>query len=203
MRFLLCLAPFLFSSFVFADTLAITYGASGKEKIPEVAKLSDLELKRIGTGIRQKRVLINFNVYRASLLASNPAQFSRVVEGSAALESLKNIDTYALHLQFFRNVSSADVLKSFNESLSKNSVKDGPALTQFKEAIGKGGDIKEGNIINLVVDNKKGILLCEQGKSKVEIKGDAQFFRDIFSMWLGETTDVGLKNLKKALITGQ
>lgn len=202
MKVMLCLGTLLMLSNAFAGALKVNYMAGDKSEIPVAATLNSTTLERLGTGIRQKRVLINLDIYRATLFASHPKLFSRSLEGKVALNSLRKSDAYALHLQFLRDVSAKDVVNSFNEALSKNGVKESPALKDFRDAIIKGGDLKKGSSINLSVDNQKGILECEQGRALVEVKGDPESFLDIFSIWLGEKGDLGLSNLKKSLVNG-
>ena len=68
--------------------------------------------------------------------------------------------------------------------------------------IRNGGDVKDGDLVNISVDREKGVLICEQGKNVVEIKGEAAFFRDVFSIWLGKPADSGLASLREKLIKG-
>lgn len=201
MRIMLCLGTLMVLTNAFAGTLKISY-ANDKKEIPVAATLNATPLERLGTGIRKKRIVINFDVYRATLFASHPKRFSRSLEGRVALDSLKVSDAYALHLQFLRDVSAKDVIKSFNEALSENGIKESPGLKDFRDAIIQGGDLKKGSSMSLSVDNQKGILECEHGKALIEVKGDVGSLLDIFSIWLGEKGDIGVQNLKKALISG-
>jgi predicted NAD/FAD-dependent oxidoreductase len=179
-----------------------TYETVGSEKIPSAAKLDDIALSKVGSGIRQKRMILNFDVYRATLLASNATTFSRDTKGNAALDSLMDMKAAALSLQFMRDLSATKILESFEAALKTNDVKDSPALAQFKSAIQNGGDAVTGQTVTLSFNADKGVLTCEMAKNKVEIKGDAKFFKDIFSIWLGKPADSGLGKLRDALIKG-
>jgi hypothetical protein len=172
----------------------------GKEKIPLTATLNGTALKRVGTGIRQKRVLINLNVYRASLFLSNPASFVKKLDGVLALSSIRDMDAYALNMQFLRSVEAKVILSSFNEALKLNDAKESPALELFRKAIEGAGNIKEGESVRISVDTKQGLMTYEKGNFVAEIKGDKNFFADIFAIWLGKTNESNLAILRKALI---
>lgn len=203
MKRLTLLGLILCTSTAFAGSLTVTESeAVGKEEIPTAALLNGIPLKRVGTGVRQKKILfIGVDVYRATLFASEPS-FSRDPKGSAALDSLQSMKARAIQLRMLRSLSSEDILKSFEAALQENGVKDSPSLFEFKKAIKNGGDIASGDLVTLSVDNEKNLLICEQGKSKTEIKGDAKLFRDVFSIWLGKPADSGLANLRETLIKG-
>jgi hypothetical protein len=184
-----------------ADLLTINESETIKsEQIPKLATLGAVSLTRTGSSIRQKKVLfIPFDVYRASLFVSDLTKFSRNTENTIALDSLQNMTALALVLDFKRSVSGKDMAASFTESLSKNNIKDSPALTQFKTEIQNGGDVAAGQrVVISAKDNS--IITLELGKKQIEIKGDAEFIRAIFSIWLGVSTDDGLKNLREKLI---
>ncbi len=190
----LFLAQLAFSSFTVPEFETI-----GDEKIPKVATLNGVALTRVGTGIREKKILfIPIAVYRATLFASD--SISQGVKGTAALDALIALKAYALQLKFVRAVSAKDIWQSFETALKANDVKDSAALAEFKKAVKEGGDIAVGEHVTLSVDTQKAILSLEQGKNRVAIKGDPKFFREVFSIWLGKPADAGLKALRKSLI---
>lgn len=201
----LILSLFLAAHTAWSGPLSVSsYETKDGEQIPSVAKLDELTLSKVGSGVRNKKValVLNFDVYRATLMVSDAAKYARDTSGSAALDSVVGMKGAALSLRFMREVSAADILKSFETALNENSVKDSPALAEFKKAIQNGGDAIKGQNVNLSVNTEKGVLTCEMAKNKVEVKGSQQFFRDIFSIWLGKPADGGLGKLRDALIKG-
>lgn len=182
------------------DLLKVTDSDALKnEQIPKSATFGTHTLTRAGTGIRKKMLFVD--VYRATLLVADSAKFSRKTEGNAALDSLSTMAAVALVLDFKRGVSAKDVANSFDTAFKANNIKDSPALIQFKKSVEEAGDVAKGQRLSLAA--VKGTLTCELGKKIVEIKGDAQFIRDVFSIWLGTPVDGGLKSLREALISGK
>lgn len=186
-----------------ADSLTITaFDTVKKEQIPKSATFGSQSLTRTGTGIRQKKVVfIGVDVYRATLFVSDITKFVRKTDGMLALDSLSAMPVTALVLDFKRSVSGKDIANSFETALKKNGVKDSPAITQFKNAVRDGGDVVDGQ--RVMLSASKGTLTCEFDKKTVRIEGDAQFIRDVFSIWLGTPADDGLKALRDMLILGK
>lgn len=174
----------------------------GNENVPSYALFAGQKLDRLGTAIRKKKVIfVDVNVYRANLFGSS-ALFVRNAAGNVALDSLQAMPIRVLQLKFLRGVNADDIWKSFEAALKKNSVKESPMLTKFKEAIKQGGNVKEGDSVTLTVNKEKGTLICEQGKTRVEIPGNDQFFREVFSIWFGQPADAGLGTMRNAIISG-
>ena len=203
MKKVIVIAACLLTSYAFAGALNITeYEGEKSSQTPKTAKLNDIELKKIGSGVRVKKVLfLGFDVYQATLMGSDDS-FLRDTKETRALDSLQGMKAAAIHLKLMRSLSANDIVKSFETALIENNVKDSPALTQFKEAIKNGGAMSEGDVVSISMDKEKGVLICEQGKTVTEIKGDAKLFRDVFSIWLGKTGDSGLTALREKLIMG-
>lgn len=169
------------------------------EQIPKSASFGAQTLTRTGSGMRKKYIFAK--VYRATLLVSDSAKFSKKTEGTVALDSLSAMSAVSLVLDFKRNIAAKEVASSFDAALKKNKINDSPALIQFKTTVSEGGDVVEGQRVTLSAT--KDTLTCEWGKKIVEIKGDAKFIRDVFSIWLGIPVDDGLKKLREALISGK
>lgn len=173
------------------------------QKIPKTATLGTTVLKRVGTGIRQKKVLfVNVNVYRATLFAPGP-----LTSPDPKLTPLDVLVTKpcALQLNLLRALSAADILKSFEAALKINDVKDSPALSQFKTAIKNGGNVAKGQNVTISIDiTDKGdaVLTVEQGSNITEIKGNHQLAKDVLSIWFGKPADAGLAALKEQLTKG-
>lgn len=192
--FLVC---FLLANLAIAGSFEVTS--------PTTAALDGISMTRIGSGIRQKTVLlfVTVDVYRASLFASDPSHFVRNIDYIYALNSMQNMDARAIELHMLRDLSAQDVSSGFNEALKANGVRSSKPLTEFLQAVSNSGDVKNGETIVIGVDNKKGVLILEQGEKHIEIKGNPDFFRQIFAIWLGKPADPGLSNLKNALILGK
>lgn len=174
----------------------------GNERVALTAKLDQIPLQRLGTGIRSKTVVIvSVNVYRAVLFGSDP-QFVRNEEGTLALDSLQHMQARAMHLTLLRDLTAKQIAEGFEASLKENNVTDSEAMRAFRSAVLEGGDVKKGDTVSVAVDRARRVLVCQQGQRHFEIAGDDTFFRDVFSIWLGKWADSGLQNLRTKLIMG-
>src|SRR5438874_13543757 len=99
MKKFLILAVLLSAQFAMALVVTEFETVEG-DKIPKTATLDTIALSKVGTGIREKNAFLGImvNVYRASLLASEPAKFSRDANQRVALDSLLAMDAFALQL---------------------------------------------------------------------------------------------------------
>ncbi|HXW54010.1 MAG TPA: chalcone isomerase family protein [Myxococcota bacterium] len=184
-------------------TFKITeFETTKSERIPKAAMFGTQVLSRTGTGLRQKKFLfVPIDIYRATLLVSDIKKFLRKDEASLALDSLSSIATVVLVLDFKDDFSASKIAAGFETALKTNNVKETKPIKQFKTVITEGGDVKKGDQISLIASN--GNLSCQWANKTLEIKGDAQFIRDIFSIWLGIPADSELKTLKTSLILGK
>lgn len=177
------------------------------DQIPKTATIGNITLNKMGSGLREKSILMGFTsvyVYRATLLAAETkeAVFSRDVTEKKALDSLLAMKAFALQLFFKRDLDSNTVVNGFAEALNANGVEDYEQITQFKSELIKLGQIKTGETITLVANPKTGTLTAFYGDKRIEIKGDKKFVGDIFSIWLGTPADDYLGVLKIKLISG-
>jgi hypothetical protein len=154
----------------------------------------------IGAGVRTKFM---FSVYVAQLYSSDASTFVR--KDDKALESLDKGRSLVMSLTFVRDVSANDVQKGFRDALLKNDVNlNDPAITQFLAAVKNGGDADDGKSF-VVATNKMAdgteTLVYEDTKGKVtSIAAPAGTSKSIMSIWLGESADGGLEDLKTAII---
>lgn len=197
--------PFLLSA-QFSMALVVTeFEMVEGDKIPKAATLDAIAISKVGTGIREKNAFlgIKVNVYRASLLAAEPAKFSRDANNRVALDSLLAMDAFALQLLLKRDVSAEDMVVGFETALKENGVADSPALMIFKTKLRGAGNIAAGQTVTITVNRKTNTLKAEHAQTKIEIKGDDKLFGDIFSIWLGKPADAELGTLKAKIISGK
>lgn len=197
--------PFLLSV-QFAMALVVTeFETTEGDKIPKAATLDTIAMSKVGTGIREKDVFLGIkaNVYRATLLASDPAKFSRDANQRVALDSLLAMDAFALQLLLKRDVSAEDMVVGFEAALVKNGDPKSPALMEFKTKLRNAGNIATGQTVTITVNRKTNTLKAEHAQTKIDIKGDNKLFGDIFSIWLGIPADAELAALKTKIISGK
>lgn len=182
-----------------ATALQITeYETVAQQQIPKSAILGTTPLKRIGMGIRQKKIIfVNVNVYQAILFGSD--SWPTIKSEQSPLDKLLGMKACALHLQLLRPLKAQEILKGFDDALKKNGVKDSIALNEFKSAIKNGGNVAKGQSVTISIDKDNSLMTCEQGGKIVHIKGNEQLFREVLSIWFGEPADLGLKALKENL----
>ena len=196
MKKILILPLFFIAQFAMALVITEIEAVEG-DKIPKIATLDDIILSKVGTGIRVKSfIIIKKNIYRASLLASDPAKFTRDTTERTALDSLLTMDAFALQLLLKRDIDSKNMVAGFEAALKKNGVTDSPALMIFKTKLKNAGTIGSGQTVTITVNRKTNTLKAEHGETKIELKGDNKLFGDIFSIWLGKPADAEISSAK-------
>lgn len=170
-------------------------------RIPKRAMLDDISLKQQSTGIRAKRKLfMNFDVYRATLLIPDDAVLVKNVEGEQALDSLRAMNGFALQLRLLCEVNAEDLVTGFNEALALNNAK-APELELFKNKLKSIGKLTKDYILTLAVTKKSKIVTCNYGTNSFELTdGSDKLIRDLFSIWFGRPSDANLGKLRTALI---
>ncbi len=209
-HFLAGLSAFLVSQSVFAGVLTLN-GES--QRIENVAIATDASatvegrtstLTLAGAGLRAKKVVfINVHVYVAQLLMNDPSRFVRTDAG--ALDSVDNESTLAMQLNFVRSVGSGDVKNAFRDSLVANQADpDSESVKAFLDAVSAGGDAANGKTLVIVgeklTDGTEVVTFENNQGQATSIHGATGFVKQIFSIWLGKTTDSGLGSLKKAIL---
>jgi Chalcone isomerase-like len=164
---------------------------------------ANVSLTEIGAGLRQKKVLIaNVKVYVAELFSSEPVKMDKASD--KVLNALASMNTVAMQLTFMRNVEAEKVQVSFRDALTANKVNiDDPAIKQLLDYVVKGGEAKEGKTLTfLAFKNSDGTdsLSYETNDGVVSTVKGKDLIKNVFSMWLGEPADDGLKKLKEDLL---
>ena len=170
------------------------------------AKVADrsFSLSPVGYGVRIKHVfVVNAKVYVAELFATDQTKFTHTVAG--ALSSLDGEKVVAMKLSFLRDVEESKIRASFREGLLANKVDITNAdIRGFMDAVMAAGDIREGAFFAIIGEHLEGgkeAITFENSKGKAStVIGAPGFIRQIFSIWLGESADDGLTELKKSLI---
>ena len=210
MHFSIGLSALLMSSTVFASVLTLS-GES--RKIDSVAIASNGStvvegrtsvLTSAGAGLRAKKVVfVNVHVYVAQLLMNDPSRFVRTDSG--ALESLDNEATVVVQMSFVRTVGSNEVQNAFRDSLVANQIDpESESIKAFLAAVSAGGDASNGKALTLVgeklADGSEVVTYENNQGEATSIHSGAGFVKQVFSIWLGETTDGGLASLKKSIL---
>jgi hypothetical protein len=157
-------------------------------------------LDLVGAGVRTKFL---FSIYVGQLYSSDVTTFVR--KDDKALESFDQGRTLAMSLSFVHDVSANDVQKGFRDALAANDVDlNDPAIAQFLSAVKKGGDADDGKSL-LVATNKLAdgteVLVYEDTKGvATTINAPAGTSKKVFSIWLGEPVDGGVRDLKTQII---
>ena len=214
MKLSIALASFIvFSQISYANILTLDLSDKSIEsvKLARSASLKseskDTKLDFIGAGLRLKKVLVaNVKVYVAQLLADNAGKFVRSNDG--ALKSINEMETIAFTLSFLRDVDGPTVSKAFEDSFDANNVDiNNQAIASFLNAVKVSGQADNGKTMTIVlrkIENSKVEISYEATNGKLtKIVGDASAFSSIASIWLGESADAGLANLKSAIIKGE
>lgn len=163
-------------------------------------------LTAIGAGLRKKKVaIVKVNVYVAQLLGSDAAKFKR--DMNKALESIDAMKAVAIQMNFLRTVDAETVEKSYMDSLEKNNVNlAAPAIRAFLNAVKNGGEAVDGKTLVILgeklADGAEAVTYENTKGDAVTVRGEAGFVKAIFSIWLGNTTDAQLEDLKKSIVEG-
>lgn len=176
-------------------------GVLSNEKKPTVTyQQKKYSLTKKGKGIRIKKIaFISVSVYEAQLYATD------VTNISSSNTQLNNRDQqFAIELTFLRSVDGEKIMNAYLESLKANNVKvDSPSIQQFLNIVKSSGEISEKNkitIVGLHLEDGNDLIIYEDQKNKVSELTGKGLVQDIFSIWLGKTTDDQLENLKKDLL---
>ena len=209
----LFLSFLLVSQLANAGVLTIENGNRTIEGV-NVGKSADMittaevqKLDSIGAGLRTKHVLItNVKVYVAQIFLDNAGKFVRT-SSEAAVASLADMKSGAIHLTFLRNVDAATVQVSFRDALEANGVDvTNKGVADFLSAVNEGADAQSGKAMNISLSKEvdgtvKVVYENTKGEEKSVI-GDSTLFTAIFSIWIGKSADSGLATLKAALLKG-
>lgn len=166
-----------------------------------------VELTTVGSGLRSKKVLVtNVKVYVAQLLVSSPNRFTH--KDAEALASLQDSQTVAVMMTFLRTVDAGKVQVSFGEAFTANNIDtNAPAIKAFLDAVMNGGDATSGHSFTIVVskntDGSETLGYEDTAGKQTLVTGPKGFTQQIFSIFLGNPSDDGVKALKNSLIHSQ
>src|SRR2546423_9688727 len=85
-------------------------------KLPDQVTLEGKTLKLNGTGLRQAKILLTFNVYAAGLYLENTMHEADAIATSDQLKSIQMV--------FMRDVTAKQMADAFQEGFDKNCVAD-------------------------------------------------------------------------------
>lgn len=204
----------LFSLFIpstgFSATISLQPSGKKIENV-EIAKsaVTNVEgrsaaMDLVGAGIR-KKTLFNVKVYVAQVFVDQLDKFTR--KEDRALDSTDQMNTVAVHLTFLRNVGAKDVMNAYLDSLDANDVDtDSQEIQDLLNAVKQGGDAPDGSTMILIgerLPNGGEAITYESPVGTITtIHGKTGFVHAMLSIWLGETTDSHLANLKQEIIQG-
>lgn len=160
-------------------------------------------LEVVSSGIRSKSILVfgSVKVYEAKLMIPKGASLSKTATGAAGLNSLMSMNSFAMTLKLLRDVDSATLVKGFDDALKHNKVADSVGLETLKTHLKKTPKMPSGHQITLTANRAGKKFICTDGSQTIEIADDdGNLARAIFSIWLGEPYDTGLRDLKAQLL---
>lgn len=193
----------LINLFLFVFLINLTCQASliSNEKSPSVSyQQKNYSLTKKGKGTRVKKIaFVSISVYEAQLYHSD-----QIVLNSNEPQLNQRDLQLGIELTFLRSVDSEKIMNAYLDSLKANKVKtDNPNIQQFLNIVKTSGEILEKNkitIIGLHLDNGNDVILYEDQKGRISEIVGKELVKDIFSIWLGKTTDDQLEQLKKDLL---
>lgn len=161
---------------------------------------SQITLTLVG---KATRTIFSFvNVYTLQLLVSDPSQF----DTNQPLASLNNLQAVAIYITALRSVEKDRLKTSLVEALENNKIDlKRNSITKFINALNV--TAKEGESFSIVGKrpNSKTELLeiTVPGQTTPVVISESGIIRDIFSIWLGNTShSSGLTKMKKQLLKG-
>lgn len=176
-------------------------GLLTKENPPSVTfQQKKYPLTKKGKGIRVKKIaFVSISVYEAQLFHSD-----KLVLNANEPQLNQRDMNLAIELTFLRSVDSEKIMNAYLDSLKANKVKtENPNIQQFLNIVKSSGEISEKEkitIIGLHLDEVNDVILYEDQKGRTNEIIGKDLVKDIFSIWLGKTTDDQLEQLKKDLL---
>jgi hypothetical protein len=182
----------------------VTLNTAAKTKIEG----KDVALEATGAGLRTKTIA-KVKVYVGQLYVSNSAKFYD--KNLVPLESLdfQDMQAVALQMSMLHEVTAEKLNESFIDGFKANKIDytQKPAA-DFLAAVLKAGEIEvaDGSKTLTVIgrrlsDGSEEIVWENSETGLIEVvSGGKGFIKTVFSIWLGEPADGGLKTLKKGLI---
>jgi len=203
----MCLGFIAMSSISFAATKSpVEFGAKSSVKVSTVVlsdtvKIGALELKRVASGLRYKKVLFaNFDVYVGQVFSKEkPSQTSI---GSMKDSLLKTLPV-VLSLTFLRDVGADKLSNGFKETLEGNGVDvKQSSYHQFLDAVITAGEMKKGESYLLAIGSEGNtVSLSAHGYEFYHLsEASPEVMNGFMSLWFGKAPDSGLESLQKDLL---
>ena len=159
----------------------------------------------IGSGLRKvtRYGVVTVKVYVAQLFVSEPELFKRTE--TEALSSLDSMQTVVISMTFTRDVDVEKLTNAWEAGFIANDVdRSKPEIQSFLDAVKTGGSVKETKSLVIVgeklPDGQETIIYENISGDTQTISGQTGFIRDIFSAWLGQSSDSRLEDLKTQLL---
>lgn len=144
--------------------------------MPDTATVEGKTLSLNGLGLREATFL-KIDVYVAGLYLEKASADAETILGSEQAKQLR--------MRFVRAVGRKDVVKSWEEGVSKNAGSDGAAVRdRFEKLYAAMADVAEGDELVLTETPDRGVTATLNGKELVTLPG-RDFARVLWSIWLG------------------
>jgi hypothetical protein len=198
------------SSSAFAGVLALENGSSKVEgitisrggKMTVDGRTNNVET--IAAGLRTK-LFGAVSVYVGELLVNDKSKFACGSE--KAIDSLANLNAIAVRMNMVFSISSEDMNKAFSEGFESNDITVTPEIQKFVDLVKKNPNMpKKGSVITFTgekVGSKEIVTYEDSSGVAKSVEGGAGFVRAVFSLWLGNASDSGLKNLRNNFVKCQ
>jgi hypothetical protein len=161
-------------------------------KLPDQVTLEGKTLKLNGTGLRQAKILLTFNVYAAGLYLENPMHEADAIATSDQSKSIQIV--------FMRDVTAKQMADAFQEGFDKNCMADcarlKPEIAKLQALL---KDMKKGETMayHFLGD---GVEVMVRGQKAGKI-GDKALSRQLIRCWIGKNPPNA--GLKEGLVGGK
>ena len=161
-------------------------------KLPDQVTLEGKTLKLNGTGLRQAKILLTFNVYAAGLYVENPGHDAEAIANSDSPKSIEMV--------FMRDVTAKQMADAFQEGFDKNCVAGCAELKPHLSKLeGLMKDMKKGETMayHFLTD---GVVVVIRGQKSGKI-GDKAFSHQLLRVWIGKNPPN--QELKDGFLSGK
>jgi Chalcone isomerase-like len=146
-------------------------------KLPDQVTLEGKTLKLNGTGLRQAKILLTFNVYAAGLYLENAMHDADAIASSDQTKSIEMV--------FMRDVTAKQMAEAFQDGFDKNCVADcgrlKPEISKLQALL---KDMKKGETMayHFLSD---GVEVMIRGQKAGKL-GDKAFSHQLIRVWIGK-----------------
>lgn len=157
----------------------------------------------LGAGLRAKKfpIIGSINVYVGQLLGDG-SKFQR--EKEVEFFGLETMNTIIMQWEFVRDVDSNKLQTGFVDGFIANKIETSqPHIKQFLEAVAAGGNVLAHKTLTVVAEQvlDGDIVTYEDNNGKATtIHGPKGFAKNIVSLWMGNSSDSGVKDFKNQLL---